>query len=201
MCTLVSIGCTADEERSGLNFIVGRFIGIMIIGMVIASIGAFVELEPIYFVVVFGVITIALGTVLILKAMGVEMRFPGPGKEHHGPGDGSGPGGQGCPKRRFMRHRQSFAVGLFRGATPCLKIMVLAPLLVSVDLPLALAMVVVFALTSTVYPLMGFLFGSWLRRFERYRTHLRVAGALILILVGIYSIANELAFAGQQRGY
>jgi cytochrome c biogenesis protein CcdA len=214
MCTLVSIGVTADEERSGLNFILGRLIGIILIGMTLALIGAAVQIPPVYFIAVFGILTVIFGIYLLLRIFDIKINLPffrtkvddGDGK---GKGDGKGPGhdknkcknhhgkhGNGeCRKSRDFKGKHVFVLGLFRGATPCLKIMILAPLLITADFWLALAIVIVYGITSTIYPIMGFLFGSLLRKFERYQTHVRVAGALILIFVGIYSLVNGFILA------
>jgi cytochrome c biogenesis protein CcdA len=223
MCTLVSIGVTADEERSGLNFILGRFIGVILIGMVIALIGAAFQVPPVYFIAIFGILTVIFGVYLLLHVykIKINLRFfrtkvdegQGNGQGNgHGNGHGDGHGkGQGrnhngkhkngeCRKSKNFKGKHVFILGLFRGATPCLKIMILAPLLIAADFWLALAIVIVYAATSTVYPIMGFLFGSLLHKFERYQTHVRVAGAIILIFVGIYSLVNGLVFAEHPHG-
>jgi cytochrome c biogenesis protein CcdA len=222
MCTLVSIGVTADEERSGFNFILGRLIGIILIGMTLALIGAVVQIPPVYFIAVFGILTVIFGIYLLLRIFDIKINLPffrtkmdhKQGKEQgkeQGKGQGTGLGnGQGkhhgkhgnneCRKSKNFKGKHVFILGLFRGATPCLKIMILAPLLIAADFWLALAIVIVYAVTSTVYPIMGFLFGSLLRKFERYHTHVRIAGAIILIFVGIYSIVNGLVFAEHPQG-
>ncbi len=111
----------------------------------------------------------------------------GKGKKHHKNGK--------CRKQSRFKQKHVFALGLFRGATPCLKLMILAPLLIVVNIWLAIAMVLVYAASSTIYPVMGFLLGSLLRKPKRYHKHLRVAGALILITIGVYSIINGLVVA------
>jgi cytochrome c biogenesis protein CcdA len=215
MCTLVSIGVTADEERSGLNFILGRFIGVIIIGMIIALIGSFVQIPPIYFIAIFGILTLIFGIYLLLRILNIKVKLPFLGRDvEHGQGNkqsncqGNGKGKHHHGKRRSdeskksreMKGKHVFILGLFRGATPCLKIMILAPLLIAADFWLALAIVIVYAATSTVYPIMGFLFGSLLHKFERYQKHVRIAGAIILIFVGVYSLVNGLVFAEHPQG-
>jgi cytochrome c biogenesis protein CcdA len=155
------------------------------------------------------------GIYLLLRIFDIKINLPflrnksenEPGKENgNGQGNGQEKGHHGkhkngeCKKSRNMKSKHVFILGLFRGATPCLKIMILVPLLITADFWLALAIVIVYAITSTVYPIMGFLFGSLLRKFERYHTHVRVAGAVILIFVGVYSLVNGLVFAEHPQG-
>ncbi|MCK5548021.1 MAG: sulfite exporter TauE/SafE family protein [Thermoplasmata archaeon] len=207
MCMLVSIGCTVDDEKSGFNFILGRFIGLVIIGLVIAAIGAFVNIPPIYFIAIFGILTVLFGVTVLLRAFNIELKLPsflkGPektkGQHMHGKGGGNCVKAKNDNRHKF-KNKHVFALGVFRGATPCLKLMILAPLLIAVDFWLAFAMVIVFAAASTVYPIIGFLFGSLLRKFERYHKHLKVASALILILVGVYSILNGVLVTDHSGG-
>jgi hypothetical protein len=118
---------------------------------------------------------------------------PGGGKgrcrgKHHGDSKGHHP----CRKHRVPEKKYGFVLGVLRGATPCAKIIVLSPLLVAVGFPYALLLVLVYAAASTVYPLIGYLSADLLSKFEGYQFHLKIAGALILIIIGAYSIVNVL---------
>lgn len=201
MCTLVSVACTADDERSGLNFILGRLLGLIIIGVAISAIGAVAQVPPVYFIAVFGILTILFGISVLFRAFNIKLKFLPMSKNKPKLNHGHNPGHNDCKKPKNIKNKHVFLLGLFRGATPCLKLMILAPLLIAVDFWLAVAIVIVYAAASTVYPVIGFLFGSLLRKSERYQKHLKVAGALILILVGVYSIINGLVLADHTRGY
>lgn len=104
--------------------------------------------------------------------------------DNHGPGEGH------CKKRIDFEGKYGFVLGVLRGATPCAKVIVLAPLLVAVGFPFSLLLILVYALTSTVYPIIGYLSAELLSKFEKYRFALKLLGALILISIGIYTIIN-----------
>lgn len=202
---MVSLGCSADDEKSGFNFILGRFIGLVIIGAAISAVGAVAQVPPVYFIAIFGILTILFGISVLSRAFNIKPRFLSFLKKKprlsHNKGHEHNPNHDGCKKPKNIRNKHAFVIGLFRGATPCLKLMILVPLLIAVDFWLALVIVIVYAAASTIYPIIGFLFGSLLRKSERYQKHLKVAGAIILIFVGIYSILNGLVLADHTRGY
>ncbi len=179
--------------------------GLVFLGLAIATFSFFAGMPPLYFVAAFGVLSIVFGFIVIMQVTGHWDRFtglfrsktapesgnvPNPGK-HHGKGNCKGPMGEGRKMRKF-KNSYIFGLGLARGATPCLKIMILVPLLVAVDIYLALAMILVYALVSTVYPVIGFLSGNLLRSVEKHATYVKVAAALTLVAVGVYSIVNVL---------
>ncbi len=205
LCAVVSFGVASEDKVRGIYFILGRIVGLVFLGLAIATFSFFADLPPLYFVVAFGVLSIVFGFIVLTQSTGHWERFAGlfrknreigeghpsnPGK-HGGKGDCKGGMKEGHKMRKF-KNSYIFALGIARGATPCLKIMVLVPLLVSVDIYLALAMILVYALASTVYPVIGFLSGNLLRSVERHATYVRVAAALVLVIVGVYSIINVL---------
>lgn len=105
--------------------------------------------------------------------------------------DNHGPRKRGhCKKWIDFEGKYGFFLGVLRGATPCTKVIVLAPLLVAVGFPFSLLLILVYALTSTVYPIIGYLSADLLSKFEKYRYTLKLLGALILISIGIYTIIN-----------
>lgn len=205
LCALVSFGVASEDKVRGIYFILGRIVGLVLLGMAIATFSFFADLPPLYFVVTFGLLSIVFGFIVIMQASGRWGHVKGlfrwkkapqneraldPGK-HPGKGNCKGPMAEGHKIRKF-KNSYIFGLGIARGATPCLKIMVLVPLLVAVDTYLALAMILVYALASTVYPVMGFLSGNLLRSVEKHATYVKVAAALTLVAVGIYSIFNVL---------
>lgn len=205
LCALVSFGVASEDKVRGIYFILGRIVGLVFLGLAIATFGFFADLPPLYFVAAFGALSIVFGFIVIMQVTGHWDRFIGlfrskstsgsehtsnPGK-HHGKGNCKGPMREGRKMRKF-KNNYIFGLGIARGATPCLKIMVLVPLLVAVDIYLALAMILVYALASTVYPVIGFLSGNLLRSVEKHATYVKVAAAITLVAVGFYSIINVL---------
>jgi cytochrome c biogenesis protein CcdA len=95
-----------------------------------------------------------------------------------------------CKKYKNFEKRCSFTLGLLRGTTPCVKVMVLAPLLVAVGFPSSLLLILVYASISTVYPIIGYLSADLLSKFEKYRYALKILGASILIIIGLFTLIN-----------
>jgi cytochrome c biogenesis protein CcdA len=207
---------TVEQKKTGKYFILGRFIGLIILGLIIASLGLIFDGYLTYLLVLFGVLTIVFGAVVILKlyfrmknqkldnleandthlnpnqnsfGCNNEERYQGLNKEskHH---------------KKFKPHEMlkgqrntntySFLLGVFRGATPCLKIFILAPLLIIVELPLAFLMILVFATASTIYPIIGFLSASILTNLRKYHAYVQLTGAIVLISIGVFTIIKQL---------
>jgi cytochrome c biogenesis protein CcdA len=99
----------------------------------------------------------------------------------------------GANPKREMTKRYGFGLGVFRGATPCLKVLILAPLLIISPLELAIMMVLVFTIATTTYPVIGFLSANIFKNFRKYDTFVQTAGAIMLIGIGIFMMLNELA--------
>jgi ABC-type nickel/cobalt efflux system permease component RcnA len=97
-----------------------------------------------------------------------------------------------CKKHGDFDKRYGFTLGVLRGATPCLKVVVLTPLLVAFGFPQSLLLILVYASASTVYPIIGYLSADILSKFEKYQWAFKVLGALILITIGIYTIIKVL---------
>jgi cytochrome c biogenesis protein CcdA len=205
VCALLSLGCSIEGKKSGIAFVGGRFLGLMILGAAIAGLGLISNLKPTYFLIVFGAFSIVLGG----YALHQTLRKPSHDHEQRRPlllrgrthkaeckREVMANGGEACEELDSNPKTASFfALGVFRGATPCLKVAILAPLLISVDFGLAMVMVLAYAAVSTVYPVIGLLSGNLLRHTRKYAIHVRVAAALLIIALGIFFIIN--AFGGQ----
>lgn len=195
LCMGLSFGTRGEGAAVGARFILGRFIGLMVIGVAISAIGAVAEIPPIYFVVIFGVGSVAFGTLMLVGIFG----GPGPFKRklRHAlglqrRGDGCRVPGTGYPRLPNDRLASSaFLLGVMRGATPCVKLMVLAPLLIAVGPWWALALSFVYALASSAYPLIGFWAASSLSHLPNYERFLKLTGAFLLIFIGFYMTVNE----------
>lgn len=201
LCMGLSFGTRGDGARVGFWFILGRFIGIIAIGVAISAIGAVTEIPPIYFVAAFGAGSILFGVLMLVGIFG----GPGPlkrrlrhalglqrgGGEACDAGKGDGPKGRGDGKTAILKPNGAFLLGVLRGATPCVKLMVLAPLLIAVGPWWALALSFVYALASSAYPLIGFLAASSISHLPRYDRALKAAGAFLMIFIGFYMTINE----------
>ncbi|MCK5560136.1 MAG: hypothetical protein KAJ51_06065, partial [Thermoplasmata archaeon] len=174
VCIFLAFGIsTVERRKTGVYFITGRFIGVIILGLTIASIGFIFDSFKIYFLIIFGILTIVFGGFVILR---MYLRIKNQesnnkctscntstfcnsscNENSNCPSGSSGNcnNHSNCLNKPAINSktttRYSFLLGVFRGATPCLKIFILAPLLIIVDLWLAFFMILIFALASTIY--------------------------------------------------
>ncbi len=203
VCALLALGTSIDSRRGGVAFIAGRFLGLMTLGGAIAGLGLVQDLNPVYFLVTFGALTIVLGVFVLLRVLTRHsmvkhghplIRLLHRGR-HHGKGHGTvmADGGE-IDFEADSRSKTAYILllGVVRGATPCVKMMVLAPLLVSVDFGLAIGMVLVFAVASTIYPVIGFLSGNIIRQSKRHALYVRIGSALMMIVLGAYFMVSAL---------
>lgn len=241
LCILLSLGTRAHSKSLALWFILGRFIGIMSLGLIAALFGFFVVIPQKYFILTFAIVTVAFGLAILLQQYGWLSRLgfknhkngahPGCAHKH----DGSGPrgraakgwhgghgkcaqdgghgmhdhnGGQTAPacQRESIGGKGGFVFGLVRGATPCVKFLILVPLVLVFPLPQAMFLVFIFALTSTIYPIIGFLLGNVLVNLPMFDNprkaafRLSVLSSFILLGIGIYYIYKYLTFQCAYEG-
>jgi cytochrome c biogenesis protein CcdA len=216
VCILMSFGTRSEERSVGLWFIAGRFLGLLILGSVISLLRfAAQDVMPLV-LLIFGISTILFGILILLRHY-IENRFthlekdlsnrfvfsllslfmvlPGSQKCKANPVKNKDRKnchdlhkGQRHKKHKSASKRFGFSLGLIRGATPCAKVIVLTPLLVAFGFPQSLPLILVYASTSTVYPVIGYLSADVLTNFEAHRFKLKMLGAFILIVMGLYYI-------------
>lgn len=209
MCIGLSFGTRGDSAAVGGRFIAGRILGLVLIGAAISAAGAIMEVPPIYFVGIFAAGSVLFGVLMLVGIYG----GPGPVKRRlrHAlglqRGDGTGcvgaeavhKGGGGKPESG-LKPAGAFLLGVMRGATPCVKLMVLAPLLIAVGPLWAVVLSLAYALSSSAYPIIGFLLASSVSYLPKYERAARVAGAAAMICIGLYMIVNESLLYVSPRG-
>jgi cytochrome c biogenesis protein CcdA len=244
LCLFMAFGMSTVELRSGLWFLTGRTIGLLLLGLIIIFAGLFLELSPKLMQGIAGLLAVMFGVVLVGKnlerrkeeggeARG-EAKGSGQGSHGHNPGnpgcDGGNPGGHKgmhhgksgngqCKKHgkkqnpfvdddfceikpdikhASMKNKRAFGFGLgvFRGITPCFKIVVLAPLLIAVPFTSGVTMIFVFTAVSMVYPLIGYLSASTLHSAVQNRKLMMIVGGLVLIIIGAYYIYEAVQVPG-----
>ena len=167
------------------------------------------EIPPIYFVGIFAAGSILFGILMLVGIFG----GPGPVKRRirHAiglqRGDGTGCAGAeaareegALEKKSGLKPTGAFLLGVLRGAKPCVKLMVLAPLLIAVGPLYAVVLSLVYALASSAYPVIGFLIASSVSYIPKYERAARVAGAAAMICIGLYMIVNESLLFVSPRG-
>jgi len=216
ICLLLSFGNRAHSKRMASSFILGRFIGIMVLGAIISLFGFFIDIPTDIYTLIFGVITILFAAFIFIRHILPGLRNPRRAKlENGGCTDcGSCPAGCGTEKNTgcrgcSMHHgggkeitgKTGFFYGMFRGATPCLKMLILAPLLITTSFPLAILLTAVFAITSSAYPIIGFLIGDLITQIAAFKANPRISftlnmvSLLTLLGIGIYYLNKY--FTGQ----
>jgi hypothetical protein len=222
MCIGLSFGTRGDSAAVGGRFIAGRIIGLVLIGVAISAVGAIMEIPPIYFVAIFAAASVLFGMLMLVGIYGgpgpVKRRLRhalglqrgqrceegqdvrGTGQGAWGTGQGTGALGSGAERKTTLKPTGAFLLGVMRGATPCVKLMVLAPLLIAVGPLWAVVLSLVYALTSSAYPIIGFLLASSVSYIPKYERAAKVAGAAVMILVGVYMIVNESLLYVSPRG-
>jgi cytochrome c biogenesis protein CcdA len=176
ICPCFTFALALSDKSAAVRFLLGRILGIITLGLLFTLIGfkAFpVSKDTIN--IIFGIIVIFFGVMIFSKK---------PGGGH------SKLSGQG-----------SFCLGLFRGMlNPGKKMFILFPLLIGVSIPKGMAITTSYALSSSFYLILGFMGGEFLNRILSYRRAIKIAGAMILIAMGIFYILRGLGLFGMGRG-
>jgi len=235
LCSLVAFGVSAGRGgRVCAAFIGGRFAGIMVLGLVIALFGWYMDLDSRLMILIFAVLSLLFGILVLFwpkglarlkllrhcEAGGCGDSCQDTGSLHEGSGvhDCSSCAASGSCSREPARagsqttlrgHHSRLAkyqglgttpvlfLGFVRGATPCLKVLLLVPLILTLPFTEAMLLVAVFALASTIYPLMGILGAGILGTAvsERRLPQLTRAAAAMMICIGVYYLYKWWAFS------
>jgi cytochrome c biogenesis protein CcdA len=230
-CIFMSFGTSSENRSVGKWFILGRFLGLILLGSVISLLRFAAQDATQIILLIFGLSTIAFGFFELFRHLLKEResmdytsknkkRYPSNhlvysllslfvvlphkgklrGKTHNGMGrdhfKGGEHGGKGaCKRGRSLEKRSGFMLGVLRGATPCAKVVVLAPLLVVFGFPASLLLILVYAGASTIYPVIGYLSADVLSNFEKHQFKLKIAGALILVSIGVYTLMKVVTWS------
>lgn len=216
LCLFMGASFGAADRRMSWGFLVGRTAGVLVLVMAIGLLGASLLPSKGWVVVIFAASTAGVAGLLALSAYrpsvlggcAHEARVSCDGGEPDGTGcsqgcqgcsASSGDGGTGCHSfSSGLLVRLSgrspwvagLSVGAVRGAMPCLKVLIIVPLLVASPPATVVVMALAFALTSSVYPLVGMVSGRTLALRTGDARRLRLAGALGVAAVGAYTIVK-----------
>ncbi len=171
-CPFIALSLSLSDRWAGLRFISGRLTGICLLGIVISAVGLPFQIPPLVLDGVFG---------LFLLILGISTYFT-TGHKQNGKG-----------QRRFAQ--AGFALGMFRGLlNPGRKIVYLLPLLWGVSILEGLAISLVYAVSSSVYLLIGFFSAELVNRLSNHRKTIKIVGAVTLGLLGVFYLFK--AFKG-----
>jgi hypothetical protein len=227
LCLFMGASFATVDKRMSWGFMVGRTLGVMALLVAIGLLGASLFGSKEWLVIIFAGSTICVAAVLAISVFrpgllgrgcahdskvscdGGEPDDTGCGQGCDGCGasDASNPGGgcahmpQGLVRRLSGKSplMTGLSLGAVRGAMPCLKVLIITPLLVTSPPSIVVAMAAAFALTSAIYPLIGLVSGRTIASMADNGRRLRLAGAIgvaavgIVLLVRFYQQACELA--------
>ena len=215
VCLLLSFGNRTHSKRMASSFILGRFTGIMVLGTIISLFGFFIDIPTDIYALVFGIITVVFAVFIFKRHIlpGLRKTKVRPGEKDGctdcvscaaGCGTGKYSGCGGCSMHGSygkISGKMGFLYGMLRGATPCLKMLILAPLLIATGFPLAILLTAVFAVSSSAYPVIGFLIGDLISQIASLRANPRVSFGLnmlsLITLLGIGLYYMNKYFTGQ----
>jgi hypothetical protein len=98
------------------------------------------------------------------------------------------------PEKKLTGFVMGMTIGALRGSTLCTKLLILVPLLLSASIFKALGIGLSFSLSSSIYPLLGFVFGMFALKLVRYKRLLFGTSCLLLVLAGIKYVINGIQF-------
>jgi|GEM_PF-4151228 len=158
-CSLYSFSVGVINKWAALEFIIGRMLGLCLLGVWIGILGCSFPISPKLLKLIFGIITLIFGIWTILRK-----------------------------RKESPKGNIGFGLGFLRGATPCFKLFLIVPLILTSNLFNNLLLVLVYAISSSVYPVIGFLSANLAGRVFSHRKTFKMANSVVLILVGIYYI-------------
>jgi len=194
ICPFFAFGMSLSERATGINFLCGRLLGIVIFGMVVSVLGNWIPIDKGVTNLVFGVFIMALGIYRLSRVIGDDSGpveavsgsvYTGSPTCRGGGEQGSGRGGGLCRGRGRVDKKVGFSLGLYRGfLNPGRKYLYLAPLLIGVGVVKGTAISFVYGLSSSVYLVIGFLSAGVINRLLPRKRLIAAAGGIVLITVG-----------------
>ncbi len=170
-CPFIALSLSLSDRWAGLRFILGRLAGICLLGSIISLVGVPFRISPVILDSAFGLFLIFLGINTFLKT------------------------GHKSGQKQFSR--AGFGLGIFRGSlNPGRKIIYLLPLLWGVGVLEGLAISLAYALSSSVYLLIGFFSAELLNKIVSHQKAIKFFGGIILVILGIFYFIKALQAKG-----
>ena len=216
LCLFMGASFASSDRNLGWGFLAGRTMGIVALCLAIGLLGGALLEHRGALTVAFAFSTVAVAGILAFAIFRPGI-LGGCGAPSTGePSDQDCPGGDGgCQEgcggcvpeeepREGVCRRIPFGIylrlkrrspllagavlGTLRGATPCLKILIVTPLLIVSPPWTVLLMAMAFAGTSAVYPLLGIVSGRTLTTLVGNRRWVRAVGAVGVAGVGLFTL-------------
>lgn len=81
-------------------------------------------------------------------------------------------------------------LGSLKGTIFCGKFLLIAPIMLSSSLIHSLSVGIIFSIASSLYPVLGFFFGSFALKFIKYRKAIFITSCIIMLFISIKYILN-----------
>jgi hypothetical protein len=218
LCLFMGASFAAADRKMAWGFLVGRTLGVTFLLVTLGLLGAGILGSKGWLVAFFAGSTICVAIVIAVSVFrpnllggchhATEKGVSCDGGEPDGTGcsqgcDGCAAGGDdvghGCSRMprglvRRLAGQNPWVTGMtlggVRGAMPCLKVLIITPLLVVSPPTTVVMMAVAFALTSAIYPLIGMMSGKAVAAYTGHGRRLRLAGAIGVAAVGVYTLVK-----------
>lgn len=178
LCGLFSFSMASIHRRAAANFIVGRILGLCVLALLIAIIGSNIPISPRVMYVAFGFLSVIFGIWIVFLERSSNAHACGL------------PGNNNNCNNNLKLNKLGFWMGFCRGATPCVKVLPVILLFVGLNPLNAAVIILVFALTSTIYPIIGFISANVFKDILSKRSEVKWLSAAVMVIIGIYYIVK-----------
>lgn len=208
LCAILVFSLQTTNRSTCGGYLLGRFIAISILSVAVAAVGKFVSLDRNLLNVLSGLLLIAFSLYLAAtRILNWKLPLSNP-HVHEGekPEQCSGickvcvsekpefepltrQARIGMKKTVTKESVAGFSVGMsigaMRGASMCGKLAILVPILLNVPVFKALVIGLIFSLSSSIYPLLGFILGAFAVRLLSYKKWLFGISCAFLAVFGL----------------
>lgn len=182
LCPVFAFGLSLSDRLAGLKFLLGRVMGLVCFGVVVSLLGKAVHIDERIMNLIFGISIIALGLYRSVNIDGTDLGWRIREIQRR-------LGIKGRCRGKKKLDKAGFGLGLFRGlCNPGRKYIYLAPFLLEMGVFKGVAISFVYALSSSVYLLFGFMSAEFINRLVPHRQRLTIMGGIMLVLVGGYYV-------------
>ena len=208
LCAILVFSLQTTNRSTCCGYLLGRFIAISVLSVAVAAVGRFVSLDRNLLNVLSGLLLLAFSLYLTATRI-LNWKLPW-SKPHVHQGERPEQCSGICnicvseepefePLTRQARaemkrsvNKESVAgfsvgmsIGAMRGASMCGKLAILVPILLSAPVFKALVIGVIFSLSSSIYPLLGFILGAFAVKLLSFKKWLFGISCVFLAVFGL----------------
>jgi cytochrome c biogenesis protein CcdA len=176
ICPFFAFGLGLSDRYTAWLFLYGRILGLILFGVVASILGNIFKISELYTNIGFGVLLLSMGIHHIFRSrrriLFLKKNF-------------NWPFGFGCKNNDSIKF--GFGLGVFRGfINPGRKYVYLLPMLLGVGIVKGLALSFIFALSSSVYLIIGIISAKFIENLIPYKSIFGLVGGIILLIIGAF---------------